>query len=89
MQPSAYLVNTSRGEVIDEEALAALLESGHIAGAGLDVYADEANITPSLIDLAECGAAAAYRLGHHRGPARNGRQGHHQYPDILGRPCPA
>ena len=51
MQPSAYLVNTSRGEVIDEEALAALLESGHIAGAGLDVYADEANITKSLLDL--------------------------------------
>ena len=51
MQPSAYLVNASRGEVIDEEALAALLESGHIAGAGLDVYADEANITSSLLDL--------------------------------------
>jgi len=51
MQPSAYLVNTSRGEVIDEEALAALLETGHIAGAGLDVYADEANITSSLLDL--------------------------------------
>ncbi|MGC6453221.1 MAG: 2-hydroxyacid dehydrogenase [Candidatus Puniceispirillaceae bacterium] len=51
MQPSAYLVNTSRGEVIDEEALAALLGSGHIAGAGLDVYADEANITKSLLDL--------------------------------------
>ena len=40
-----------RGEVIDEEALAALLGSGHIAGAGLDVYADEANITKSLLDL--------------------------------------
>ena len=51
MQPSAYLVNTSRGEVIDEEALAALLETGHIAGAGLEVYADEANITSSLLDL--------------------------------------
>ena len=51
IQPSAYLVNTSRGEVIDEEAFAALLETGHIAGAGLDVYADEANITRSLLDL--------------------------------------
>jgi len=51
MQPSAYLVNTSRGEVIDEEALAALLETGHIAGAGLDVYANESNITSSLLDL--------------------------------------
>jgi len=51
MQPSAYLVNTSRGEVVDEEALAALLASRHIAGAGLDVYADEPNITPSLMTL--------------------------------------
>jgi glyoxylate reductase len=51
MQPSAYLVNTSRGEVIDEEALAALLETGHIAGAGLDVYANEANITSALLEL--------------------------------------
>ena len=51
MQPSAYLVNTSRGEVIDEEALAALLETGHIAGAGLDVYANEANITSALLQL--------------------------------------
>ena len=51
MQPSAYLVNTSRGEVVDEEALADLLASRHIAGAGLDVYADEPNITPSLMTL--------------------------------------
>ena len=51
MQPSAYLVNTSRGEVVDEEALAALLAARHIAGAGLDVYADEPNITRALFDL--------------------------------------
>ena len=51
MQPSAYLVNTSRGEVVDEEALAELLAKRHIAGAGLDVYADEPNITPSLMVL--------------------------------------
>ena len=51
IQPSAYLVNTSRGEVVDEEALAELLATRHIAGAGLDVYADEPNITPSLMAL--------------------------------------
>jgi len=51
MQPSAYLVNTSRGEVVDEVALADLLASRHIAGAGLDVYADEPNITPALMTL--------------------------------------
>ena len=51
MQPSAYLVNTSRGEVVDEDALADLLAKRHMAGAGLDVYADEPNITPSLMAL--------------------------------------
>ena len=51
MQPSAYLVNTSRGEVIDEVALADLLESRQIAGAGLDVYVNEPDITAPLIGL--------------------------------------
>ncbi len=51
MQSSAYLVNTSRGEVVDEDALAELLASRHIAGAGLDVYADEPNITKALMNL--------------------------------------
>ena len=51
MQPSAYLVNTSRGEVIDEVALADLLTSRKIAGAGLDVYENEPDITAPLIGL--------------------------------------
>ena len=51
MQPSAYLVNTSRGEVIDEVALADLLASRQIAGAGLDVYENEPHITAPLIGL--------------------------------------
>ncbi len=51
MQPSAYLVNTSRGEVIDEVALADLLASHQIAGAGLDVYENEPDITAPLIGL--------------------------------------
>lgn len=51
MQPSAYLVNTSRGEVIDEVALADLLASRQIAGAGLDVYENEPYITAPLIGL--------------------------------------
>ena len=51
MQPSAYLVNTSRGEVIDEVALADLLASRQIAGAGLDVYENEPDITAPLIGL--------------------------------------
>ena len=48
MQRSAYLVNTSRGEVVDEIALADLLAQRHIAGAGLDVYSSEPEIPAGL-----------------------------------------
>jgi glyoxylate reductase len=51
MQRSAYLVNTSRGEVVDEVALANLLAQRHIAGAGLDVYSSEPEIPAGLRDL--------------------------------------
>ena len=51
MQPSAYLVNTSRGDVVDEVALTELLAKRHIAGAGLDVYADEPVINEKLRSL--------------------------------------
>ena len=51
MQRSAYLVNTSRGEVIDEIALADLLAQRHIAGAGLDVYSSEPEIPAGLREL--------------------------------------
>ena len=51
MQPSAYLVNTSRGEVVDEKALAELLAKRHISGAGLDVYSTEPDIPSALCNL--------------------------------------
>ena len=51
MQPSAYLVNTSRGDVVDETALTELLAKRHIAGAGLDVYAEEPKISEKLRTL--------------------------------------
>ena len=50
------LVNTARGEIVDEEALIDLLESHAIAGAGLDVFTDDPTVSPRLVRLAETGA---------------------------------
>ncbi len=49
LKPTAYLVNTARGEVIDENALARMIEAGEIAGAGLDVFENEPAINPKLL----------------------------------------
>ena len=51
MKPSAVIVNTSRGEVIDENALTRMLRSGEVAGAGLDVFERGAEINPRLREL--------------------------------------
>jgi glyoxylate reductase len=49
LKPTAYIVNTARGEVIDENELARLIEAGAIAGAGLDVFEHEPAINPKLL----------------------------------------
>jgi glyoxylate reductase len=50
MKPGSSIINTARGEMIDTDALVAALQSGHLAGAGLDVYPDEPNVDRRLIE---------------------------------------
>ena len=51
MKPTAYLINAARGPVVDERALVKALQSGTIAGAGLDVYENEPALEPGLVEL--------------------------------------
>src|SRR5215216_1250636 len=55
VRPEAYIVNTARGEVIDENALVRLIGAGEIAGAGLDVFEQEPAVNPKLTRLARAG----------------------------------
>ena len=51
MQPRAHLINTARGDIINEADLVTALSTGVIAGAGLDVFVDEPNVSQALMDL--------------------------------------
>jgi glyoxylate reductase len=55
LRPDAFVVNTARGEVIDENALTRMIEAGELAGAGLDVFEHEPAVNPRLVRLARTG----------------------------------
>ena len=55
LRPQAIIVNSARGEIIDENALIRMLEAGEIAGAGLDVFEHEPAVSPKLMKLAKSG----------------------------------
>jgi glyoxylate reductase len=55
LQPTAYIVNTARGDIIDEDALIRMLQEERLAGAGLDVFEQEPAVNPKLVKLAAKG----------------------------------
>ena len=78
MKRTAYLINTSRGPVVDEAALAWALKERLIAGAALDVYENEPEIHPGLMSLENVLLDSAPRQRDHRNPHRDGGPRGHQ-----------
>ena len=88
MKPSAILINTARGPVVDEEALAEALEQRAIAGAGLDVFEQEPHVHPTLLRLPNVLLAPHVGSGTAETRARMARVAAQNLLDLLdgGRP---
>ncbi|RAI03729.1 D-glycerate dehydrogenase [Acuticoccus sediminis] len=71
MKQGAILVNLARGDIVDEDALIRLIEDGHLAGAGLDVFTNEPEVNPKLVKLARSGKALL--LPHMGSATKEGR----------------
>ncbi len=71
LRPQAIIVNTARGEIIDEKALIEMLEAGELAGAGLDVFEHEPAVSERLVKLAKAGKVTI--LPHMGSATREGR----------------
>ncbi|MDB5571096.1 MAG: gyaR [Hyphomicrobiales bacterium] len=71
MRPDAIVINTARGEIIDENTLTRMLEAGEIAGAGLDVFEHEPAVSNKLLRLAKAGKVTL--LPHMGSATREGR----------------
>ena len=69
MKSTAFLINTARGDVVNERELVVALQQGVIAGAGLDVYEAEPQARAELEGITECRVAAAWGAAPRR-PAR-------------------
>jgi len=83
MRPSAFLINTARGPVVDEEALAEALERRAIAGAGLDVFEQEPHVHPTLLRLPNVVLAPHVGSGTSETRARMARVAAQNLLDLL------